>query len=91
MPLDGGLHSVATTLAGEDVSLLIAVQGKPAIDELEALLAAERVYYSPVGGTAGWFAPGSWRVVAPAPEVKVLTITMVRQDWPPTDPPEAFL
>jgi hypothetical protein len=91
MPLDGGLHTVSTTLAGEDVNLVIGVQGKPAIDELEELLRAERVYYSPVGGTAGWFAPAGWSVVAPAPEIKVLSVTMVRQDWPPTDPPEAFL
>jgi hypothetical protein len=90
-PLDGGLHSVSTTLAGEDLTLVIAVEGKPAIDALEALLSADRVYYSPVGGTSGWFAPASWRVVAPAPNVKVLSVPMVRQDWPPTPDPEEFL
>jgi hypothetical protein len=91
IPLDGGLHSVATTLAGEDVSLTIGTQGKPAIDALEALLASDRLYYSPVGGTAGWFAPAGWSVAAPAPDVKVLQISMVRQDWPPTPDPSEFL
>lgn len=90
-PLDGGLHSVSTTLAGEDMSLTIAVEGLPAINELEALLANDRVYWSPVGGTPGWFAPAGWGVRAPAPGVKVLTITMVRQDWPETPEPEEFL
>lgn len=90
-PLDGGLHSVSTTLAGEDLTLTIGVEGKAGIDELEALLAATRVYYSPVGGKAGWFAPGSWTVRAPAPNVKVLSVPMVRQPWPTTPDPEEFL
>lgn len=91
VPLDGGAHSVSNTLAGEDLSLTIAVQGKPAIDELESLLSADRVYYSPVGGTPGWYAPGSWMTSAPAPEIKLLTITMVAQPWPTVPPPEDFL
>jgi hypothetical protein len=91
VPLDGGLHSVSTSLAGEDVSLTIAVEGLPAINELEELLASDRVYYSPVGGTAGWFAPAGWTVRAPAPGVKVLAIVMARQDWPPTAEPSEFL
>lgn len=90
-PLDGGLHTVSSTTAGEDVSLTIAAEGKPAIDALEALLASDRLYYSPLGGTPGWFAPGGWSVTAPAPGVKVLQVSMVRQDWPPTDDPEEFL
>jgi len=91
IPLDGGLHTVATTLAGEDMVLTIGVDGKPAIDKLEEVLSAERVYYSPVGGTPGWFAPGSWRVIAPAPGVKVLQVVMVRQPWPTTPDPSEFL
>jgi hypothetical protein len=91
IPLEGGLHAVSTTLAGEDLTLTIGVEGKAAIDELEALLAATRVYYSPVGGKPGWFAPGSWTVRAPAPNVKVLSVPMVRQEWPPTPDPEEFL
>jgi hypothetical protein len=91
VPLDGGLHTVATTLAGEDMTLTIGVQGKPAIDALELVLSAERVYYSPVGGTAGWYAPAGWRVTAPAPEVKVLTVPMVAQPWPPTAEPQEYL
>jgi hypothetical protein len=91
VPLDGGLHSVSTTLAGEDLTLTIGVEGKAAIDELEELLGADRVYYSPVGGTSGWFAPAGWRVTAPAPNVKVLQVPMVRQDWPETPDPEEFL
>jgi hypothetical protein len=90
-PLDGGLHSVSTTLAGEDVTLTIGVQGKPAIDQLEQVLGADRVYYSPVGGTPGWYAPAGWRVTAPAPDVKVLQVVMVRQDWPTTPEPSEFL
>jgi hypothetical protein len=90
-PLDGGLHTVSTTLAGEDLQLTIAVVGLPAINRLEAMLANERVYWSPVGGTPGWFAPGSWRVSAPAPHTKVVQVTMVRQPWPTTRNPEEFL
>ena len=90
-PLDGGLHTVSTTLAGEDMALTIAVEGLPAINRLEALLRSDRVYWSPVGGTPGWFAPAGWSVRAPAPTVKVLQITMVRQPWPSTPDPEEFL
>jgi hypothetical protein len=91
LPLDGGLPSVSVTLAGEDMALTIAVEGLPAINRLEAILAEERVYWSPVGGTPGWFAPGGWSVRAPAPNVKVVQVTMVRQPWPDTLDPEAFL
>jgi hypothetical protein len=91
VPLEGGLHSVSTTLAGEDLSLTIAVEGLPAINELEEMLANDRVYWSPLGGTPGWFAPGGWRVTAPAPDVKVVQVTLVRQPWPETPEPEDFL
>ncbi len=90
-PLQGGLHSVSTTLAGENVTLTIAVEGVEAINELEALLSEERLYWSPLGGTAGWFAPAGWTVRAPAPDVKVVQVTMVRQPWPETDDPEVYL
>jgi hypothetical protein len=90
-PLDGGLHTVSTTLAGEDLQLTIAVVGLPAINRLEAMLSNDRVYWSPVGGTPGWFAPGSWSVKAPAPHTKVVQVTMVRQPWPSTPDPEDFL
>jgi hypothetical protein len=90
-PLDGGLHSVSTTLAGEDMDLTIAAVGLPEINRLEALLSNDRVYWSPVGGTPGWFAPAGWTVRAPAPDVKVLQVTMVRQPWPFTPEPEEFL
>lgn len=91
VPLDGGLPSVSTTLAGEDLALTIAVVGLPAINELEEMLGNDRVYWSPVGGTPGWFAPAGWTVRAPAPTVKVVQVTMVRQDWPETSEPGDFL
>jgi hypothetical protein len=90
-PLDGGLHTVASTPIGEDLTLTIAVEGKPAIDALEELLASDRLYWSPLGGTSGWFAPGGWTVNRGAPGVWVVQITMVRQDWPTVDAPEDFL
>lgn len=90
-PLDGGLHTVSSTPAGRDLSLVIAVEGMPAIDALETLLRSDRLYWSPLGGSPGWFAPAGWSVQPGAPGVKVLTITMVNQDWPPTDDPEDFL
>jgi hypothetical protein len=90
-PLDGGLHSVSSTTAGEDLQLTIAVQGLPAINALEELLESERLYWSPLGGDAGWFAPGGWSVRPGAPDVKVLQITMVRQPWPTTADPSEFL
>lgn len=91
IPLTGGLHSVSTTLAGEDMTLIIAAVGLPAINRLENLLRSSRVYWIPIGGTPGWFAPGSWSVAAPAPDVKVLSIPMVRQPWPATPEPEVYL
>lgn len=90
-PLDGGLHTVSSTPAGEDLTLTIAVQGMPAIDALEELLASDRLYWSPLGGTPGWFAPGGWTVSAPAPGVKVVQVPMVRVDWPSVSAPEEFL
>jgi hypothetical protein len=90
-PLDGGLHTVATTIPGEDTALSIAVEGRAAIDELEELLRADRVYLSPLGGTPGWFAPQGWRVSAPVENVKVLAITITRQPWPTTPDPQEFL
>lgn len=91
VPLQGGLPSVSTTLAGEDLTLVVAVEGLPAINRLEQMLASDRVYWSPVGGTPGWFAPAGWSVRAPAPNVKLVQVTMVRQDWPETLDPEVFL
>lgn len=89
--IPGGLHTVSTTPSGEDLSLSIGVEGKPAIDGLEDLLTAGMVYFSPVGGTPGWYAPGGWTVGAPAPDVKILQVQMIRQDWPPTDDPADYL
>lgn len=91
VPLDGGLHTVSTTIPGQDVALTIAVEGKPAIDELEELLSADRLYYSPLGGTSGWVAPMGWTVSAPAPTVKLVQISMVYQDWPETPEPQEYL
>lgn len=91
VPLDGGLHTVSSTTAGEDLTLTMGVLGMPAIDELEELLASDRLYWSPVGGTPGWFAPGGWTVAAPSPGVKVVQVSMVRVDWPSTSGPEEFL
>lgn len=91
IPLEGGLPSISSSLAGEDMTLVMAVVGLPAINQLEEMLSNDRVYWSPVGGTPGWYAPGGWTVKAPAPTVKVVTVTMVRQPWPPTDDPEVFL
>jgi hypothetical protein len=90
-PLDGGLHSVSTTEPGEDLSLVIAVEGLPAINELEELLASDRLYFAPLGGTAGWYAPGSWTVNRPAPDIWVVQVTLVNQPWPSTDDAEDFL
>jgi len=89
--LDGGVHTVSTSIRGEDLQLVIAVEGKDAIDELEELLSEDRVYWAPLGGTAGWFAPSGWTVDGPAPNVKVLSVTMVRQPWPTTVEPETLL
>lgn len=90
-PLDGGLHTVSSTTAGEDVQLTIAVEGITAIDALEEMLANDWLYYSPVAGTPGWFRPGGWTVAAPAPGVKVVQVSMVRQSWPPVADPEDYL
>lgn len=91
IPLDGGLPSVSSSLAGEDMTLTMAAVGLPAINRLETMLRNDRVYWSPVGGTSGWYAPGGWTVKAPAPDVKLLQVTMVRQPWPATLDPGVFL
>lgn len=91
IPLIGGLPSVSTSISGEDMTLSIAVEGLPAINRLEDMLRNDRVYWSPVGGTPGWFAPGGWSVKAPAPTVKVVQVVMVRQPWPDTEDPEVYL
>jgi hypothetical protein len=91
VPLEGGLHSVSTSISGEDLSLVISAEGLPAINRLEAMLANDRLYWSPLGGTPGWFAPAGWTVTAPAPTVKVVQVTMVRQPWPETPEPGEFL
>lgn len=90
-PLAGGLHTVSDSVPGEEMDLTIAVQGLPAINRLEALLAEDRLYFAPVSGTPGWFAPGSWTVQPGAPDVKVVQITMVRQPWPDTADPGEYL
>ena len=90
-PLDGGLHTVSSTPSGRDLSLVIAVEGMPAIDALEELLASDAVYWSPLGGTPGWFAPQGWTVQPATPGVKVLSITMVNVAWPTTPDPGEFL
>jgi hypothetical protein len=91
VPLDGGLPSVSVTTAGEDISLTIAVEGMPAIAQLETMLSNDLVYWSPVAGTPGWFAPQGWTVRAPAPDVKVVQVKMIRQPWPVTVEPGEFL
>lgn len=90
-PLDGGLHTVSTTTPGEDVTLTLAADGVLAIDALEALLAEDRLYYSPVSGEPGWFAPGGWTVQPATPNVKVVQVTMVRQPWPDVEEPGVYL
>lgn len=91
VPIEGGKATISTTAPGEDMSLTIGVEGKPAIDALEVLLAAERVYWSPLGGTPGWYAPAGWKVDSAAPDVKVLSVSMARQPWPATDEPGEYL
>jgi hypothetical protein len=91
IPLEGGLPSVSVTAAGEDMTLVLAVEGNEAIDKLEAMLGEDEVYFSPLGGTAGWYAPAGWAVRSPTPNVWVLSVTMVLIPWPPVDGPEAFL
>jgi hypothetical protein len=90
-PLDGGLHTVSSTPAGKNLSLNIAVQGEQDIDELEELLSSDVLYWSPLGGTAAWFAPGDWSVARPSPDVWVVSVSLVRQDWPSVPAPEEFL
>lgn len=90
-PLDGGLHTVSSTVPGEDVSLTISAEGLPAIEALEEMLSQDWVYYSPVGGTPGWFRPGGWTVSSPAPNVKVVQVPMVRSAWPTVVDPQEYL
>lgn len=91
VPLDGGLHTVSSTPAGEDLSLTLAAVGIEAIDALEALLANDELYWSPLGGTAGWFRPGGWSVTRGAPNVWIVAVSLVRQDWPTVADPGDFL
>lgn len=90
-PVNGGMHTISTSNTGEDVSLSLAALGRDQIDALEELLGQDRIYWAPVGGTPGWFAPGSWSVDAAAPDIKVVSITLVRQPWPPVADPASLL
>lgn len=91
VPRTGGRHTVSNTIPGDDLSLTIAVVGKQDIDRLEEIIGADLVYWAPLGGTPGWYAPGAWTVTAPAPDVKVLSTSAVRQPWPETVEPETLL
>jgi hypothetical protein len=91
IPINGGLHTISSTPAGEDLSLTIAVEGQQAIDALEDLLSENYLYWSPLGGTPGWFRPNGWSVTRGAPGVWIVAIPLVRQDWPTVEPPEDFL
>jgi hypothetical protein len=91
VPLDGGTHTVSTSAPGEDLTLSLAVEGKDRIDALEALLAADRVYWSPAGSEPGWFAPGGWTTERQTPDIKVVSIVLVRQPWPPVPDPADLL
>jgi hypothetical protein len=90
-PLAGGLHTISTSSPGEDLTLTIAVVGIEAINALEDILREDRVYYSPLGGEAAWYAPGSWTVTRGGPDVKIVQVPMVRQPWPTTPEPGEFL
>lgn len=90
-PLRGGLHTVATQPGGEDMTLSIPAVGKREIDQLELVLRSERVYFSPLGGTPGWYAPAGWSVTSPTPGVWSVSIALTRQPWPDTDEPGAYL
>lgn len=91
IPLDGGVNAVSTVPVGEDMSLELAVEGKAAIDRLEEILTAARVYWAPLGGTPGWYAPAGWSVEGPAPDIKTAKVTLVRQPWPSTPDPTEVL
>lgn len=91
VPLEGGTHSASTSGPGEDLSVSFPVVGKDQIDAAEVLLAADRVYWAPLGGAPGWFAPGGWSVEPAAPDVKVISLTLVRQPWPSVEDPANLL
>ena len=91
IPLEGGLHTVATATPGQDLTLVIALKGRDAINQLEEILSEDLVYYSPVGGRSGWYAPAGWTVTSPFPDIKTLSVQLVRQDWPKTPDPTEFL
>src|SRR5690606_6100144 len=91
IPLEGGLHAVATATPGQDLSLVITLKGRDAINQLEEIHSENRVYYAPVGGRPGWNAPAGWTVTSPLPNIKTLSVRLVRQDWPETPDPMEFL
>lgn len=91
IPLEGGLHTVTTATPGQDLMLVIALKGRDAINQLEEILSEDRVYYAPVGGRPGWYAPAGWAVTSPFPNIKTLSVQLVRQDWPKTPDPTEFL
>lgn len=87
VPLEGGLPSVYTSISGTDVTLTISVAGRASLAALEAALKEQLVYFQPWRGQPGWYAPGPYTVQPAAPGVKVVNVTMTRQDpTAPVDP-----
>lgn len=84
--LDGGLPQVSTTEHGRHQLLNLPTR-TPDVPALEEVLGERRVWYAPLDGPSGWYAPSGWTVTRAQAGVRVVTVTLVREDPPtPTDP-----
>jgi hypothetical protein len=85
---DGGLPQVSTTEHGMQQSLSIPIKTVD-MNTMETILAQRRVWYAPLDGTAGWYAPAGWTVSAAKAGIRTVTVTLVRDEPPlPSDPQE---
>lgn len=84
--LGGGTPQVSTTTHGRQQQLVIPTRVVD-IPALEEVLSERMIWYAPLDGPSGWYAPAGWQVGKAVAGVRELSITLVRVDPPtPTDP-----
>jgi hypothetical protein len=85
--VDGGLPTVVTAAPGTEISLIIPVAGRAALEEVEATLREKLLFYMPYNGTPVWISPGSWVTTFQMRNVWVVSLTVVVTAPPPLPDP----
>jgi hypothetical protein len=77
--LSGGLPQVSTSGHGRHVTLKLPVTTVN-VPTLEAVLAERYVWYAPLVGESGWYAPSKWQVSNATAGVRVVSVTLIRDE-----------